>query len=591
MAVDPLDIEIDDRELNPKPTYISKDRKERESFLSQVGNFTTEEREIFNLLCDNWDHEIGYAKFVTKINKKHPIEEKYIESLMKKMIESRCGILLTKFIRGERGADKIILTEPDSHFFYYYFINNEYQKNHQDISLDFVDDSVFETYNINTSIISPMSLNIESLNKSFINKELNQTNIYSVVIDGYKNFYATSETLQDLLKLSVRKVKYYFKSDNFIAFIAKIMNTSISSIRSTVDHFDISTWKNLTVEIIKNKKIINGKFKNISNSFFKSVSIVTFYCFSELEQKDKELEDEKRLKVLLKEISEKIREKEFTPFTQEAFNSLFDEFKEESTVLKSKFYENFVDNKTKTGLTEIVFVGKCYIHQDNLYKVFLDQIAQATSELSEIFKSEFKTCLLSNSPDPSLFIGFPFESSIQNALKTKYPIIHDLLNRKSILAESIIHFSKKRSHSQGKMHNLLSMYFKEGTSELRSIDTILSLNVHDIFDSAYMNLSNFKRFFIFVFGQYNSYVERFTGYRKSKNKDIKKKNNLNNRSSNYRSSLNTNYDSHTAINYPSTGKRLLKKDVSQTPKRKIYNKEQIDSAWNNLGTELSKKKK
>ena len=92
MAVDPLDIEIDDRELNPKPTYISKDRKERESFLSQVGNFTTEEREIFNLLCDNWDHEIGYAKFVTKINKKHPIEEKYIESLMKKMIESRCRI-------------------------------------------------------------------------------------------------------------------------------------------------------------------------------------------------------------------------------------------------------------------------------------------------------------------------------------------------------------------------------------------------------------------------------------------------------------------------------------------------------------------
>lgn len=591
MAVDPLDIEVNDIELNPMPVYVNRDRKEREAFLSQVGNFSTEERGLFHLLCDNWEHEIGYAKFVTKINKKHPIDEKYLGSLMKKLRASASGILLTRYVRGERGVDKIILTDVQSHFFYYYFINNEYQKNFEEISNDFVDESNFDKYEINTSTLAPLNLNISLLNKNFIKNELNKINIYQVKLEGYKNFYSTSETLQDLLKISVRKVKYYFKSDNFIAFIAKIMNSSISKVRMSIDRFEISTWKNLSMEILKNKKLINGKFKNISISFFKAITIVSNYCNSELEQRDKELEDEKKLKVILKEISHKIRDKEFTPFSQESFNSLFDVFKGDAPEIKSKFYEMYVDNKTKTGLTDIIFIGQFYIHQDNLYKVFLDQISLATAELHEYFVSEYKKCLLSNSSDASLLSGFPFESSIMSKLQSEYAILYDLLNRKGIFAESIIHFCKKRGHSQGKMHNMLAMYFIEGSSELRSITRIFNLEVIEIFEKAYAALPVIKRLFIFVFGQYSNYVERFTGYRKVKKKNQTEKSNKNlTSSSEYKNG--SNRGSYSPMpDYPSSRKSLIKKEKPVHKKNSIYNKEQRDSAWDSLGSELTKKKK
>ncbi len=589
MAIDPLDIEVNDVELNPTPEYVNKDRKDREAFLSQVGNFSTEERGLFHLLCDNWEHEIGYAKFVTKINKKHPIDEKHLGTLMKKLRASACGVLLTRYVRGQRGVDKIILTDVQSHFFYYYFINNEYQKNFEEVSNDFVDMSNFEKYEIITSTFKPLNLNINLLNKNFIKNEVNRTNVYKVKLEGYKSFYSTSETLQDLLKIAVRKVKYYFKSDNFIAFIAKIMNSSISKVRTSIDHFEISNWKTLSLEILKNKKLINGKFKNISISFFKAVSIVSNYCNSELEQRDRAFEDEKKLKVVLKELSNKIREKEFTPFSQENFNSLFEEFKGDAPEIKSKFYEMFVDNKTKTGLTEIVFVGQYYIHQDNLYKVFLDQISLATAELHEFFVGEYKRCLLSNSSDATLLSGFPFESSIMSKLQSDYPVLYDLLNRRGIFAESIIHFCKKRAHSQGKMHNMLAMYFIEGTSELRPITRIFDLDVTELFEKAYETLPIVKRFFVLVFGQYPKYVERFTGYRKVQ-KSAKQRKTSNSTSSSGRGHSSNRSSYSSGGDYSSSRKSLIKKSKPVSKKNSAYNKEQMDSAWDNLGSQLTKKK-
>ncbi|MGL1894621.1 MAG: hypothetical protein OCD02_23575 [Spirochaetaceae bacterium] len=588
MEVEPTDAELIEVELNPMPDFVSGDRKDREAFLSLLGNFSTEERGIFHLLCENWDHEIGYAKFVTKNTKNHPIDEKDIKTLMIKLRACGCGILLTKYLRGERGVDKIILTDVHSKFFFFYFINNEYQKNYGDISIDFVNDGTFEKYGLSFTELSSIPLELSELNKGFIKSESIQSNIFIITNNNeFKPLYVTSDTLQDLLKISVRKVKYYFKSESFIAFIAKLMDTSISKIKADIDQFDISKWKDLTKQILNNKKVINGKFKNISSSFFKSILITSSYCLSELEHRDKELEDEKKLREVLKQISGKIREQEFTPLTQESFNALFDIYEADSPEIKSKFYELFVDNKTMTGLTEIVFVGQHYMHQDNLYKVFLDRIAVASTELNYYFVSELKRCLATNSSDQSLYVGYPFECTIMTKLKSDYPILNDFINRKGTLAEGIIHFSKKKGHSQGKMHSLLALYFREGSSELRDINLIFNLDLISLYEQAYISLPSIKRFLILITGQYSRNLERFTGHRKvrkpkEKAKPKKKKSSKSSNKGSDHSSSHGNYQSH--------GKSLIKEERVKK-KDKHYNQEQQDTAWSSLGSELTKKKR
>ncbi|MBN2617964.1 MAG: hypothetical protein JXR64_06595 [Spirochaetales bacterium] len=583
MDEEQIDLELINNNKNTIPVYVNMERKDREAYLSQIGNFSTEEREIFNLLCDNWEDEIGYAKFVTKINKKHPIDEKFLHSLMKKLRSSGSGILLTKYVRGERGVDKLILTDIKNRFFFFYFINNEYQKNYEDVSRDFVNDSNFEKYEINTSDLSPLILKISEINKTFIKNEVGSKNIYIIKLDENNSFYATSESLQDLIKISIRKIKFYFKSDNFIALIAKIMNSSISKVRTILDHFEINDWKVLSTEILKNKKIINGKFKNISISFYKSVLILQKYCVNELEQKDKELEDEKKLKEKLKLISNTIREKEFTPYSQESFNSLFEEFGKDAIDIKSKFYEFYVDNKSKTGLTEIVFVGQYYIHQDNLYKVFLDKLALVSTEFSEFLINEYRRCLFSNSADSSLLEGFPLESTLEVKLKDESPILYDLFKRKSLLAEAIIHFCKKRNHSQGKMHSMLSTYFNEGSNDLKSYCLIFNIDPIYLFEKAYNSLSGFRRFFILITGQYSKYVERFTGRKKIKKNKPNKSGN-----SSSRSTYARNFSDPYIMDYPIRKSSLIKDE--QPKKKKLYNKDEIDNAWNSLGNEIIKKK-
>ncbi|OQY39695.1 MAG: hypothetical protein B6229_03235 [Spirochaetaceae bacterium 4572_7] len=579
MDIEPLDLELNESELNPKPDYVDMDRKEREAYLSQIGNFSTEERGIFHMLCSKWEPEIGYAKFVTSANKQHPIEEKELKSLMRKLRKSGCGLLLTKFTRGERGADKIILTDPLTHHFYYYFICNEYQKNFEDVVIDYVDKKNFEKYDVLATELTSIPMNIDDLNKRFIKNEEGKYHIFKIKSDSYSSFYATSDTLKDLLKISVRKVKYYFKSDNFIALVAKIMNSSISRIKSSIGQFDISVWKDLTKTILANKDLINSKFKNVSSSFFMAITITNSYCHSELKQRDEELKAERKLKELLKSIADIIRKNEFTPLTQENFNALFKNPEVSAPEIKSRFYELYVDNKTKIGLTEIVFIGQHYIHQDNLYKVFLDRVAMASSNLSSYYIQELKACLVSGRIDSNLHEGYSFNNSISTKLKGDYPIISDLLKRKSILSESIIHFCKKRGHSQNKLHNLLSEYFVSGSSDLQELNIILNLDIVELYDIAFSSLSMFKRFFIIVFGQYKNNLEKYTGYR-----SIKKRKSTNFHTGSGRG-LN---DSYGGGGYSGSRGSLLKE--SKPSKPKFYNQAEQDNAWDSLHSELNKKK-
>lgn len=583
MDVEPLDKELnDDIDLNQKPDYVNYPRKDRDAYLSQVGNFSTEERGIFHLLCDNWDHEIGYAKFVTTINKRQHIDEKYLKSLMKKLMSSGSGLLLTKFNRGERGVDKLILTDSYSHHFYYYFINNEYQKNYEDVSNDYVDDKRFEKYDLIISELSTIPLIMEDLNKKFILKEEMQFNIFKVKIQGASPFYITSESLKDLIKISIRKVRYYFKSENFIAFIAKVMNSSISKVKGTVEKQDMNLWKDLTRSLLTNKQMVDGKFKNISKSFFVAVKIINSYFTNELKEKDRELEEERKIRKILREIVDTIKKGEFKPFTQEELNSQFDQYDSEATKLKNKFYESYVDNKTVTGLTEVVFVGKHYIHQDNLYKVFIDKLSLATGNLTDHFKKELRAAVNSNTVDPSLYKGAPFDTSILSKVQSDYPIVYDLIKRKNILAESIIHFSKKRGHSQSKMHNLLATYFVEGSSELKEIAEIFSLDIVELYELVYAALPFFKKLVIVLTGRYNRNLQRFTGFVREKRR-IKKTRSVSSRSSN-----RNDYYPSSPGSYRSKGKSLLKDEP--TPSNKMYSKRQRDSAWDQLSSEIYKKK-
>lgn len=585
---------IEESAANPKPSYVDFDKKGREEFLSQIGNFSVEERHVFHYLCENWDHEIGYAKFITSVRKKANVEEKDLKSLMNKLKACGCGILLTRFVRGERGIDKIIMTEQNSRYFHYYFISNEYQKNHEVVARGFVNDEELHKNDINPEEVHTLNLNIDELSQKVIESEAHSLNIFKVFLSGDIHFYVNSISLVDLVKVSLKKIKYYFKSDNFVSMVAKLLDITISGLRTQLDGFDPVNWSPLTRKIMESKKLINSKFKNVDNSFYQAVEVIFNYVSNEVKEKDKQRAEEKKLRESLRDIVEKVKKYEYKPVSQELLNKMLTPYEEHLPEIKKVFYERYVDVKIKAGLPDVVFVGKNYIHKDNLYKIFLDRIPVISDEFREYFLSSMKKAIHSKIPDPTLFAGEPFKGSILTKLQDEYPVIYDLFKRKKILAEAIIHFSKSRNHSQNKMQYLLHQYFNEQLTVLKPIDQMLELDILKIYEEAHLGFPVFKRFLIVLFGKYKKYIYKYTGV--SDDQSVHKK------------TASTSVPSASTTQTPQRSKRQsaearhrerssrqrsqgpsYERRTRPKPESPKYSRDEQDEAWSDLSSALKKK--
>jgi len=110
--------------LQHVPEYVNVDSMRREEFLSQMGNFASEHRKIFQSICEHWQPGINYARFVTQ-NSSIRFAEKDLVSLMSRLKTSKCGMIKHKCVNGELKKNTIILTDLNDKSFFYHLVEDE----------------------------------------------------------------------------------------------------------------------------------------------------------------------------------------------------------------------------------------------------------------------------------------------------------------------------------------------------------------------------------------------------------------------------------------------------------------------------------
>lgn len=500
--------------LQRLPEFVSSDSMRREEFLSQIGNFAPEHRKIFQSLCENWEPAINYNRFVTH-NSSIRFVEKDLLSLLSKLKSAKCGMLKNKCVNGELKKHAIILTDPSDKSFFYHLVDEETELSQLStvqpmLTVDSLAEQGIHIPDEYVEMLTP-----RSISRSYFKECKNQGRIFKIPTSSDDYFLAVSGSLSSLVTMCIKRIREGLKNSNILSYVAKLQSKNLMELRKDMSTNDPNFWLKLTVTILDAKEEILQKSRIIGNDFFAGCEIIRYFSENEIKEMEQKRADELELFDEMKTLAHEISKEENYFVDQKDLNSKMEQSVQRWPDFKEKFYENFVKAKKKTQLPQVVYIGKKYIHRDNIYTYFVQSLAQYSVDLVEFYQKLMESLIRTNNKNNvSVFFSTGnFRSSIREKIEEYDPMMLALLDRPAIVSEAVIHTAKKKMkiNDVSRIKNLLENYFEPGRLKFKSLESLFNLNILDIFQYAFLKMPIWKQLFIRILGRYDSYRKQFTG--------------------------------------------------------------------------------
>jgi hypothetical protein len=366
--------------LQQVPEFVPVDSIRREEFLSQIGNFASEHRKIFQSLCENWQPGINYARFVNQSSGIR-FAEKDLLNLLSRLKTAKCGLLKHKCIKGDLKKNTIILTNMGDKSFYYHLVEDEIEISllssvHPMLTMAIMADQGIRIPDAFVEVLTP-----RNFTQSFFRECANEGRIFKIPTSGEDSFIATSGTLSSLISMSLKRIIEGLKNSSILSYVAKLQSTAILELRNNLTSNDPNVWRKLTVTIIDAKEEILQKSRTLDKDFFSSCELVRFYSENEMKALEKKRADERDMYDEMKTIALEICHVNAYFVDQSTLNKKLEKSIKKWPEFKDKFYDTFVKSPKKTQLPQIVYIGSKYIHRDNIYAYFVTNLAQYSAEL------------------------------------------------------------------------------------------------------------------------------------------------------------------------------------------------------------------
>ncbi|MDA3811340.1 MAG: hypothetical protein PF518_13535 [Spirochaetaceae bacterium] len=587
--------------LQHVPEFVNVDSIRREEFLSQIGNFASEHRKIFQSLCENWEPGINYIRFVSQ-NSGMGFAEKDLVNLLSRLKIAKCGLLKHKCIDGDLKKNTIILTDMGNNSFYYHLIEDEIEI----ATLSSVHPMVTSATMIDQGIPVPNSfievLTPRNISRSFFKECINDGRIFKIPTSDDDYFLATSGTLSSLITMSLRRIREGLRNSNILSYVAKLQSSAIMDLKKEMSTNNPNFWRKLTVSILDAKEEILQKIRTINKDFFSACELIRFYSENELKSLEKKRADDLRMFEEMKTISHEISQEESFFIDQSALLKKLEKPMEQWPDFKDKFYENFVTAKKKTQLPQIVYIGLKYIHRDNIYTYFVTNLAQFSADLQIEFQKLMESLLRNNNKSniSVFFSNENFRYTIREKIRNWDPMMISFLDRPAIISEAIIHVAKKKMKVRdiARIRTMLEYYFEPGKLKFKPLEVLFNLDILEIFQYAFLKIPIWKQLFVRILGRYDSYRKTFTGMSRTFKAKTSKTN------ENLISSIKKNEPDFSNMtmeerkreyrkrqNYSSPSRRKSSSRSGEKPvMKKRYTTQEQNAAWNEFNTSFTKKK-
>ncbi|MBI9100347.1 MAG: hypothetical protein JEY91_17825 [Spirochaetaceae bacterium] len=588
--------------LQHVPEYINVDSMRREEFLSQIGNFASEHRKIFQSLCENWQPGINYSKFVTTSSSVR-FAEKDLVNLMSRLKTARCGMLKHKCLQGELKKNTIILTDIGDKSFYYHLIEDEVEIS----SLSSVHPMLTSAVMADQGITIPEAfvevLTPRNISRAFFKECVNDGRIFKIPTSGDDHFIATSGSLAPLITISIKRIREVLKNSNILAYIAKLQSSALMELKRDLTANDPNFWRKLTVTILDAKEEILQKSRTVNMDLFSACELIRFFSENEIKAQEKKRAEDLEMFNEMKTLAHEIAQEDSFFIDQKGLTAKLENLEERWPDFKEKFYETFVKTKKKTQLPQIVYIGSKYIHRDNVYTYFVTNLAQFSVDLLAEYQKLMESMIRTNNKSnvSVFFSNENFRNSIREKIQNWDPMMIAFLDRPAIISEAVIHVAKKKMkvNDIARIKTILENYFEPGRLKFRPLEILFKLNILEIFQMAFLKIPLWKQLLIRIMGRYDSYRKTFTGM--SRPIAVKK--------SDSGDSLKMKRESHPDFSSMTKDERRLeyKKRQSQmrsdnrnrkhsqramelAVKKRRYTKQEQNEAWNEFTDSFHKKK-
>ncbi len=588
-----------------QPVFVTYDTKQREEFLSQIGNFSPGERDAFHKLCQNWQERIPYNRFVGLVNRGDGASTSDLHSLMTKLRSRGYGLTRTTVQEGQRSREAIVITEC--------------------FSRRFVSELLEEYFNdLLESIASPLPLlsTIQETFPEFPAHELtyvssdNLAREYSThdepeqplaveSVDGDR-ILVTRGKLRPCITVSMLKLRYYLGSATLLELLARFLDTSLIALKQKIGAKDPQIWLSVSQKIIDKRKEIDAlRNVRVDNNFFHAAWLLKRLLESQITEAEEKKRDAENRKVDLEALAMAVKESPEGWMEQEqltrTIDGLQDKYEKNFDSFREEFYEKCVHTHSRNGLPKVVLLDGRYMHRDRVFPLFLAHFREAESELKPYFIALMESQLRRGSPGgDSTFVDLDnFDNAILEHVRKMSPLLASMIEKPAILAEGMILHAKQNKLVQdvAELKQRLAVYFDPETMKPLPLHEWFNLRLLELFETAFERMPILRRIWIRITGRYESFRSRYVTQSTIRRQERQYESSVSRKREEGSSSL----DRNDRKNYPGSRSRKERSGAlsdsrsstrttpAQEQKKRGYTKKQVDSAWEQFGSSIKKK--
>ncbi len=596
------------RQLIEEPDYVHLDNRNREEFLSQMGNFSPRERELFHLICKRWQPEIPYEQFVRHVE--HASTD--LTGLLEKLKKQRIGMLTQSYSAGSYKPETIIISSRDSIHFYSKIIESYYIGLQETLAapLPFAKE-VFEQYP-HMPKDETIPLNYLQLLQALADKPSEMPIMYSLPVHGEDSLLATPKSLQWIIHAAMGKMRAFFSNPDNLELAAKILNTSMLDIKQKLDTRLPDFWQTLTENLIaKESEIHASRSLRLSSRFFQICSIINQYIKAQIELAEQNKKDREDRELDMKSIVQTVKDYPNRLISEEEIQDLIDGFSEKYgksfAAFKAEFRSTYM--LSKKSIAKLNQIQEHWVHIDNLFPEFAARMDAVQGQLMRHYVKQMEKQLRSNNRSNSevFYSKENFELDILNTIEGIDEFLAHSLQRPGLISEALVHHLKRKGKIKGPddLRAHLMVFFHARTLLFLPLAEIFNLNLGEIFERGFTKLPLWRQIMIRLFGRYNSLQDKFIGrsfnsYKQLMKNEQKDRNAIlppgGNSSQGDRAERNSSRrrGSSSASGYPmkrtssSQGGSQSSSQGSPTIKKsKVYKKSEQEEAWRKFGESLN----
>ena len=573
--------------MNEQPSYVKLNNMEQARFISQVGPFTSKEKNVFNFLCQRWEPMMEYDMLFYELGQDDLMAS--FGSLMAKLRRYAMGSIIYQTIDNRLEPGSILLCERFAAIFYTKLIDQSYQRIQMDFDIPF---PVTSDDDFSAAIEQKRVHKVEYEQLcSLLKREapLPQEPLIGVATYFGRLMLLPTLNINLAVEMARAKLQSYFSDKRIIALFKRLNHGFREQVlRTRPFELDPEFWLDACSRFLDRRSDFENVLPPPNESYYQAGLLIRRMARVLVDAKT-----ESKVALLRREndmsaILQNIREHGSPLLTAQQYRALFEKYRLEwgndfEKTIKD-FETKYYSPSPRRKLALLYRWGNGIIHSERVYDFCTSCIRDMSHQLDDEYIADLRRWLRSHTQSwHSAFDSLDgFEHSLRTSVQKRDRFLFMTLTNTELWSEIVVAGVRNiaKSHQKSEFNRRMRCYFEADLKTIKPFKHIFDLSLEDIFDRGFNGMNAWRRFILHIFGIHRNLKQRFHAF--SMGKEVA--------DSNTRRSQKLIKASRRQIRQERKRRQYAaNKNSVITGKPSHYSKTERDTAWEEFQHRLQKK--